>query len=284
MKDAAYAKINLSLDITGRRADGYHTLRTVMQSISLCDTVTLLEGDAGKIEVICSGGAPCGKGNTVYRAAEEFFRRTGKKGSASFRIEKRIPAQAGLGGGSADAAAALRLLNRRFQTGLSAENLREIGLSAGADVPFCVEGGTALAEGIGEKLTVLSPLPECWIAVCKPPEGISTREAYAAFDAPGRAETGSGSTGRLLAALKTGSLPDAAAGLGNMFEAGNAPGSVRAIKARMASAGALGACMTGSGSAVFGLFGGETAARQCADGLRGLFPQSFLCRPIRSYG
>lgn len=157
MKDAAYAKINLSLDITGRRADGYHTLRTVMQSISLCDTVTLLEGDAGKIEVICSGGAPCGKGNTVYRAAEEFFRRTGKKGSASFRIEKRIPAQAGLGGGSADAAAALRLLNRRFQTGLSAENLREIGLSAGADVPFCVEGGTALAEGIGEKLTVLSP-------------------------------------------------------------------------------------------------------------------------------
>jgi 4-diphosphocytidyl-2-C-methyl-D-erythritol kinase len=255
-----------------------------MQSISLCDTVTLLEGDAGKIEVICSGGAPCGKGNTVYRAAEEFFRRTGKKGSASFRIEKRIPAQAGLGGGSADAAAALRLLNRRFQTGLSAENLREIGLSAGADVPFCVEGGTALAEGIGEKLTVLSPLPECWIAVCKPPEGISTREAYAAFDAPGRAETGSGSTGRLLAALKTGSLPDAAAGLGNMFEAGNAPGSVRAIKARMASAGALGACMTGSGSAVFGLFGGETAARQCADGLRGLFPQSFLCRPIRSYG
>lgn len=157
MKDAAYAKINLSLDITGRRADGYHTLRTVMQSISLCDTVTLLEGNAGEIEVTCSGGAPCGKGNTVYRAAEEFFRSTGKKGGVSFRIEKRIPAQAGLGGGSADTAAALRLLNRRFQAGLSAENLRDIGFQAGADVPFCVEGGTALAEGIGEKLTVLSP-------------------------------------------------------------------------------------------------------------------------------
>lgn len=276
---AACAKINLALDITGRREDGYHLLRTVMQSVSLCDRVALAAAERGKIEVKCDGpDVPGGPDNTVFRAAEAFFQRTGIGGGARFQIRKQIPRQAGLGGGSADAAAALRLLDRRFGAGLSARELREIGLKVGADVPFCVEGGTALAGGIGEELEPLPALPPCAIVICKPGRGVSTREAYEAFDHSG--QSGSFFADSAAEALHSGSLSAVAGSLGNAFEAACPVPEVRRIEEAMLSRGALGACMTGSGSAVFGLFASENSAARCGDALREEFPECFLCRPV----
>ncbi len=278
MNSRAYAKINLSLDVTGRREDGYHTLRTVLQGISLCDEVELSDSEGG-ISVSCDeGDVPCGPGNTVWKAAIAFFRSSGIRGrGVRFRIWKRIPRQAGLGGGSADAAAALRLLNRRFHTAFSPGQLQKIGLQAGADVPFCVLGGTALAEGIGEVLTPLSPLPDCWIVICKPPTGISTREAYLAFDRVGKHSNAF--TESMEKAVRGGSLEKIGESLENAFETVLFLPEVRKIKRDMISLGALGSCMTGSGSAVFGLFDSKAAAFRCLQFLKENYPDSFLCRP-----
>lgn len=279
MKAQAYAKINLTLNITGRREDGYHAMRMVMQSVSLCDTVTLLDSPESGV-VSNTEGIPCGPENTVRKAAEAFFAACPVTASgASFCVRKSIPQQAGLGGGSADAAAALVLLNRRFGTGLSREELCRLGLSVGADVPFCLYGGTALAEGIGERLSALPALPPCRILICKPPLGISTKEAFAAFDRSGGAAADD--TDAMLEALRTGCLPEIAARLGNAFERVRAPDEVRAIESAMLESGALGACMTGSGSAVFGLFYEKNgAAALCRDRLLEQYPETFLCRPV----
>lgn len=281
-KTRAYAKINLTLDITGRREDGYHTMRMVMQGISLSDTVTLL--DAREFGVVCSTEqVPCGPENTVQKVAAAFFSSCGiREPRVSFCIRKNIPQQAGLGGGSADAAAALVLLDRHFGTGLSREELCQIGLSAGADVPFCLLGGTALVEGIGEKLSPLPPLPPCRILICKPPAGVSTQEAFAAFDhSYGKAVA---YTDAMLDPLKAGNLPGIAAGLGNAFEQlCGLSQEAGEIEADMLAGGALGAAMTGSGSAVFGLFEEkDEAAVRCRDRLLEKYPETFLCRPFGS--
>ena len=279
LTESACAKINLTLDITGRRKDGYHTLRSVLQSVSLCDRVFLFPAENGTVTVECSAAdVPCGAENTVLQAAEAFFRRSGTRGGARFKIEKRIPRRAGLGGGSADAAAALRLLNRFFGTRLSAHALREIGLEAGADVPFCVEGGAALAEGVGELLRPLPGLAPCTFVICKPAPGVSTGEAYAAFDRSGR--FGDVFTGAMLQALRSGELSAVAPRLGNVFESVCAVPEVRGIRDRLLACGALGACMTGSGSAVFGLFDSESRASRCAGAMRAEYPDCFLCRPV----
>ena len=184
MEILAPAKINLSLDVVGRRADGYHLLRTVMQSISLCDTVSLSASGQGKAEVFCDDKSVSPGENTVLRAAQAFSEETGLRGNDGLRftVRKRIPTQAGLGGGSADAAAALKLLNTFYGAGISEERLRRIGLMVGADVPFCLMGGTALAEGIGEKLQKVPSLPPCEIVVCRPKTGVCTGRAYEIFD------------------------------------------------------------------------------------------------------
>lgn len=280
-KIQAYAKINLTLDIAGRREDGYHTMRMVMQSISLSDTLSLADLPAG--QVLCDGGeVPCGPENTVCKASDAFFSSCRKvpEARASFRIRKSIPQQAGLGGGSADAAAALALLNERYGAGLSMEKLCRLGLAVGADVPFCLYGGTALAEGVGEKLSRLPPLPPCRIVICKPRVGISTKEAFAAFDASGTA--GTRHTDAMLRALEIGSLPEIATCLGNAFETVCTPKEIREIESSMLTQGALGACMTGSGSAVFGIFPEEDggAAALCRDRLLVSYPETFLCRPV----
>ena len=279
LAEPAYAKINLTLDITGRREDGYHTLRSVLQSISLCDRVFLFSAESGTVTVECDAAdVPCGAENTVLRAAGAFFRRSGVCGGARFKIQKRIPRRAGLGGGSTDAAAALRLLNRFFGARLSARELRKIGLEAGADVPFCVEGGAALAEGVGELLRPLPGLPPCALVICKPEAGVPTAEAYAAFDRSGR--PGDVFTGAMLQALRAGALSAVASRLGNAFESVCGLPEVRGVRDRLLACGALGACMTGSGSAVFGLFDSECRASRCANALRAEYPVCFLCRPV----
>lgn len=281
-KMRAYAKINLALDIAGRREDGYHAMRMVMQDISLSDTVTLL--DSREFGVVCSTEqVPCGPENTVRKAAAAFFSSCGIcEPRVSFCIRKNIPQQAGLGGGSADAAAALVLLDRHFGTDLSRGELCRLGLSAGADVPFCLLGGTALVEGIGEELSPLPPLPPCRILICKPSAGVSTKEAFAALDRSGGGAAAY--TDAVLDALKVGNLPKIAANLGNAFERlCGLPQEVEEIEAAMLTGGALGAAMTGSGSAVFGLFGeNDEAAVRCRDGLLEKYAETFLCRPVGS--
>ncbi|WP_411677738.1 4-(cytidine 5'-diphospho)-2-C-methyl-D-erythritol kinase [Caproicibacter sp.] len=276
----AYAKINLTLDITGKLPNGYHTIRSVFQSITLSDRVSLTETSDGEIHL--SGRVkelPCGKENTVYRAAEAFFQATGLKNpGVSFFLEKRIPWQAGLGGGSADAAAALRLLNRTCHTALSEAELSEIGLTVGADVPFCLLNGTALAEGIGEKLTRLPPLPPCRIVVCKPEAGIGTKQAYEALDRSGIFFDCD--TDRMLEALRRGDFSEIAAQTGNAFEKTVPLPEIKKIKRRMLEAGAAAACMSGTGSAVFGLFDRQDREKSCADDLRQIYPNVFVCKPF----
>lgn len=279
--ESACAKINLTLDVTGKRPDGYHTLRSVFQSVTLCDRVTLSEGAAGEIRVASNRpDLPCGRDNTVRRAAEAFFSAAGiENPGVSFRIEKSIPWQAGLGGGSADAAAALRLLNRYFPAALSGGDLARVGLSVGADVPFCLRNGTALAEGIGERLTLLPPIPDCSILLCKPCGGIGTKEAYQALDRSGG--FADRFTGPMLEALSGGDLTGVAKCVGNAFEPLAPLPEIARIKKEMMAFGAAAACMTGTGSAVFGLFEQKEPARSCASGLSRFFRDVFLCAPWR---
>lgn len=278
----AYAKINLTLDITGRRSDGYHTLNSVMQSISLHDDITIKSTCDKKISVFCDEKAiPCGKDNIVYRAAELFFLYSGiQSEGVSFYIKKHIPLQAGLGGGSADAAAAIKLLNCFYCTGFSTEQLCRIGVKAGADVPFCIRCGTAFAQGIGDKIVNVSPLPDCIILICKPDLGISTAEAYAIADREGFGDIKY--TENMICALAHNNLSQAALYLGNCFENILKQEEIFKIKSAIVSAGASGACMTGSGSAVFGLFKNGTEAEQCKNKLLEKYNHVFLCNPVRA--
>lgn len=276
----ANAKINLTLDVTGKRPDGYHTICSVFQSVTLCDRLSLSDAPDRELHVLCDRPElSCGWDNTVRRAAEAYFQAAGVRAGVSFFLEKRIPWQAGLGGGSADAAAALRLLNRFFDDRFSDRELLKIGCSVGADVPFCLFGGTALAEGIGEKLTRLPPIPDCRIVICKPSAGIGTREAYEALD---RQKRGSKFTGPMLEALGSGGFRQVACSVGNVFEEAFSLPQSRRAKRMMLEAGAAGACMTGTGSAVFGLFERAGQAQLCLEQLAGFFSETYLCRPADS--
>ena len=175
------AKINLTLDVTGRRDDGYHTVKMVMQSVTLHDTVKveITHGEKKPRGIVLSCNLPylpLDEHNLAYRAADLFYQQTGTLlETCEIHIEKRIPVAAGLAGGSTDAAAVLRALNTLHETGLTDDELCEMGLKLGADVPYCLRGGTMLAEGIGEELTALSPMPHCWVVLCKPPFAVFTK-------------------------------------------------------------------------------------------------------------
>ena len=281
MQIKAYAKINLALDITGRRADGYHLLDMAMHTISLCDVLTL-KREASGLSVACGrADVPCGEGNTVHRAATAFFQAIDRVPDVSISMEKHIPSQAGLAGGSADAAAALHALNAMYGAKLDVKALCGIGLTVGADVPFCVRGGCARVRGIGEILEPLPALPPCWVVVCKPSVGVDTRAAYRAADERGGG-LGSAHTQRVARALSAGNLAAVGASLGNAFEDVLQLPEVESIKAQMRAAGALGACMTGSGSAVYSLFERREIAEACAAFLRKAYPQTFLCQPLEA--
>lgn len=278
MKLKAYAKINLTLDVTGKREDGYHLLDTVMQSVDVYDEITLLREEAPGVRLMCNHHyLPTNEKNTAYRAAVRFFEACGLSAEGlSISIDKRIPSRAGMGGGSADAAAVLRGLNEMYQQGLSLEALSEMGTKIGADVPFCVMGGTARCRGIGEQLEPVVPLPDCHLLICKPPAGMSTPRAFALMDRyPSSSRR---ATPKMLQALEAGSLPMVAKALGNRFDETMRLVQVRDIKKRMLSSGALGSMMTGSGSAVYGIFDTREKAENAAELLqeRG---ELFLSRP-----
>lgn len=279
MQVQAYAKLNLSLDILRRREDGYHDLQMVMQSISLADTLTITPG-AGRMDTNLSY-LPADGRNLAQAAAAAFRAATGLDIQVDIAIQKRIPVCAGLAGGSSDAAAVLRALNEHTGAGLSPERLAKIGEAVGSDVPYCVLGGTALAEGRGEVLTPLSPLPPCHVAVCKPSFPISTPQLFARVDT--KKITRRPDTQGLIAALGRGDLPDVARRMYNVFEDVLEPrrrAQIDAIKAQLIDCGALGASMTGSGPTVFGLFLDESAAHRAVKALQEQYREVFLAQTV----
>lgn len=278
MKIKAYAKINLTLDITGKREDGFHTLDTIMQSVSLYDEVELLRKEEPGLRLRCDKEyLPVDTKNTAYRAAALFLEYCGLAGKGvEVGLNKSIPTRAGLGGGSADAAAVLWGLDRLFETGLGFSKLIELGSRVGADVPFCVHGGTCRCTGVGEIVEPVSPMPPCFLVLCKPPAGMSTPRAYARVDRFPLSRVQA--TPKMLEALETGDLRQIGRRLSNRFDETMRLMQVKRIEKIMLSMGAFGSMMTGSGSAVYGVFDGEEKAENCAAILKS-HGQVFLARP-----
>lgn len=277
----AYAKINLTLDVLGKRPDGYHDLSMVMQSVSLADQVIIREtGEEGFTLKTDLGFLPGADKNIAGVAARAFARHTGADLSGlEIELQKHIPVCAGTAGGSSDGAAVLRGLNRWFSCGLSLRHLAEIGEEVGSDVPYCVLGCTALAEGRGEKLTCLPALPDCHIVLCKPGFSVSTPELFRRIDElklrfhP--------DTAGVLAALEEGDLAGVSRRMFNVFEEA-LPAQRRAvveeIKSTLLSRGALGACMSGTGPTVFGIFDNAESAQSVADELKQSYAETFLTK------
>ena len=278
----AHAKLNLTLDVLGRRPDGYHDLKMIMQEIALGDALELELGTGQSWRMECSTGEiPCDDSNLCIKAARLFFRAANIDcGGLTVHLTKYTPSCAGMGGGSADGAAVLRLLWEHYDRPISREMLFSLAEQTGSDVPFTLLGGTALAEEKGQVLTALPKLPDCTIVVCKPDFPISTPALFRAID---EAEiVARPDTDGMLAALEQGELPGIAHRLSNVFTpvvAKDHPeiGEIRDI---MLSSGALGAEMTGSGPTVFGLFSDELRAAQCHTLLKQRFRDTFLTHPV----
>jgi len=276
----AYAKINLTLDILEKREDGYHLLKMIMQSVSLSDRVSVRTEDTGRIALVCSvDGVPCDESNTAYRAARAFFEAAGIENEGlSIKIKKRIPFGAGLGGGSADAAAVIRILDVLYETKLSDHALLEIGEKVGADVPFCLTGGTMLAEGIGNILLPLPDLEDGFFVIVKPAAHSATGAAYRRWDE--LESTAHPDTEKAAEAIFEHDLRHLGEQIGNVFEEVVEGGEEREeIKRVMREHGALGASLSGSGSAVFGFFETKSDAEDCKKALEERFEEVFLCRP-----
>ena len=302
----ANAKINLFLDITGRRGDGYHTITGVMQAVSLADAVTVeitepvgmhlcvmgpRPGAAETITLTCSNpDLPTDRRNLAWRAAEAFFAATGRGcRTLSIHIDKHIPASAGMAGGSTDAAAVLSALNELFDHPLTPAALCEVGLTLGADVPFCIMGGAQITEGVGERLTPLPALPDCALVVACAGEGVSTPGAYKALDgmyggfAPEAYTPRMAQLDRLTAALRGGDLDGVCGSMFNIFEAAVLPERpvARMIKETLLSAGAVAAMMSGSGPSVFGVFPkGDGGVQRALDALKEREIPAWVCVPM----
>ena len=257
IREMAFAKLNLTLDVLDKRPDGYHEMETVMQSVGLCDEVDITITDGPGIEVdISREDLPKGIHNLAGKAAQEFLSYVNRPDiGVKVYITKNIPDRAGMAGGSSDAAAVIRGLDRLLETGLSEEELLQICAKVGSDVAFCLRGGACLARGRGEILTALPPMPDCDIAIVKPDFSVSTQELFAALDGIDVAKRPD--TAGFLDALRSGSLYDAGALMVNVFEEALPDRERRVVenvKRAFTGMGALGAAMTGTGSAVFGVF------------------------------
>ena len=274
----ACAKINLTLDITGKRSDSYHDLRSIMQSVSLVDTVTLEQNDSGAVTLSCSTeGVPCDERNIAVKCANVFYKETGIECKGlHIDIKKKIPMQAGLAGGSADGAAVLFGLNEMYDRPLTEEELILAGKQVGADIPFCLIGGTALAEGIGEKLTKLEKIPDCFFVIVKPDIGISTAQAYGAVDKAGF--NGQPHTDNALCCLND--LAQLGKSLYNDFEQALRIEPIIELTGKLKDfPGCLGSCMSGSGSAVFAVFEDREDAEACHTAIQCKYPFAEVVRP-----
>lgn len=260
----ARAKINLGLDVLRKREDGYHDVRMVMQTIGIYDRLIITKIPEEDIRIKSNlFFLPVNENNLIYKAAKLLKDRCGFAGGVEIDLNKFIPVSAGLAGGSTDAASTLFGINRLFDLGLSTKDLMELGVSIGADVPYCVMRGTALAEGIGEKLTALPPLPRCWILIAKPPINVSTKLVYESLDMNGvdRHPDIDG----LIDAIKRQDINGVCSLMGNVLENVTVPlyPVIESIKNDMMDNGAINAMMSGSGPTVFGIFPDEETILKC---------------------
>lgn len=283
----AYAKINLGLDVLRKRPDGYHEVKMIMQSISLADTLELKKLPEETIRLI--NGAeqdnpevPMDKTNLIYRAIDLIKQKYAISEGIEATLTKRIPVAAGMAGGSTDAAAALKGMNQLFALGLSEQELCELGVTLGADIPYCIMGGTALSEGIGERLTPLPPMPECWILIAKPPISVSTGFVYGNLKA--NELTVHPDIDGMTEAIQHNDLHGITSRLGNVLETVTIPAhpEIAVIKDRMLDYGAMQALMSGSGPTVFGIFAEEEQAAEAGTAIQkeGLSGQVYLTKPI----
>jgi 4-diphosphocytidyl-2-C-methyl-D-erythritol kinase len=263
MKVKAYAKINIGLDITGRREDGYHLIDTIMQTVDLCDELDIEESRIPGITMTCDcPGLSCDDSNLVVKAAKLMLP---PEAGITIALHKVIPMGAGLGGGSADAAAVLKALNDMFEIGYEKGRLDSIGVTLGADVPFALHAGTIRAEGIGQILTRLPSLPKWYVLIVKPCESISTADVYKGYDHMWFSENARPDMNKLTAAVRLQDIDTVASTAGNILEkvtVREVP-RIREIRTQMRTGGAVGTQMTGSGTAVWGIFRDRESAQAC---------------------
>lgn len=280
--EPAYAKINLTLDVLGKRDDGYHDLKTVMQTISLRDDIEIDVGTKNSWTLSCDKpGIPCDERNLAWKAAKVYCDTMNKDPEGlAIRITKRIPSQAGLGGGSADAAAVLRALNRHFGSPLSIWALAELGAQIGSDVPFCVVGGTVMCEGRGERMRKLPDMPDCVVVVCKPEFSISTPELYRVIDEQAIARRPDHQA--MESALLSGDLLKLGQNLCNVFDPVVTADHLELnyIKSIFHSYGSVGHQMSGSGSAVYCLVSEFELAAVICNMLKDNYPEVYISKPV----
>ncbi len=275
----ALAKINLGLDVTGKRADGYHEVRMVMQTIHLYDRLYIRKTREPGIKIRTNlPFLPVNESNLVYRAADLLMKEFEIREGVSVELSKRIPVAAGMAGGSTDGAATLYGMNQMFELGLNRRELMERGLKLGADVPYCLMRGTALAEGIGEVLTPLSPMIKCPVLIAKPPVSVSTKLVYSGLKLD--RDTVHPNIDELLKDIRFRNMKGICRHMGNVLESVTVPlyPVIAEIKERMRAKGARAALMSGSGPTVFGLFEDEGTARRALEDMRisGLAKQIYL--------
>lgn len=277
----AYAKINLGLDVIRRLPNGYHEVKMVMQSIGLCDELTLEKAGEGIVLTTDHPELSCGEDNLICKAAKLMFDTYQIPGGIRIHLEKNIPIAAGMAGGSTDAAAVMKGINRLFDLEVPLEQLMELGVSIGADVPYCILGGTALAEGIGEKLTPLTPAPDFYILIAKPEISVSTKYVYENLDIAGI--TRHPDIDGMVLSIDSGSLQGILDRMGNVLESVtvSAYPVIDALKRRIRELGAINSLMSGSGPTVFGIFLSERAAEFAYEQLKNekLAKEVFLTTP-----
>jgi 4-diphosphocytidyl-2-C-methyl-D-erythritol kinase len=272
------AKINLSLDVIGKREDGYHLLRMIMQSVSLFDVVTIKSGQ-DNIRVFCENkDVPCNESNIAFKAAKLILEKYKIEDGVHIFIEKNIPIAAGLAGGSTDAAGVIKGINELYKLNLTIQEMMDIGLKIGADVPYCIIGGTALAEGIGEKLTRLEPIKETWCVLAKPPIAVSTVEVYKGLKLDELTEHPE--TDRIISYIENGDIESIGQNMVNVLETVTIKkySVISEIKNVMMGFHALGSMMSGSGPTVFGLFADKDTAEKCYNKIREDFKEVYLVK------
>ncbi|ALP89265.1 MULTISPECIES: 4-(cytidine 5'-diphospho)-2-C-methyl-D-erythritol kinase [Clostridium] len=280
MKIKAYAKINIALDVVGKREDGYHLLKMIMQTVDLYDVIEITKIDSD-IKLICNKPyVPIDERNLAYKAAKLFKETYNIEDGVSINLTKNIPVSAGMAGGSTDAAGVLKLMNRIFNINASDEELRALGLKLGADVPYCINGGTALCEGIGEKITQLKPFNDKIVVIVKPPFGVSTKEVYKDFDLSKvifhpRTED-------IIRAMENDDIHFVSNNMKNLLENVTLRKHrvILNIKESMRSYDALGTMMSGSGPTVFAFFDDMLKAQICYDEMKKKYKDVFLSRTI----
>lgn len=269
----AYGKLNLSLDIVGKREDGYHLVCMVMQTVDLYDELTIQKTDKPGIQLTTDRpDLPTNEDNLIYKAAKLLFDEFQIKGGVSIHLKKQIPVAAGMAGGSADCAATLLGINTLFDLKLTEQDLQKRAVTMGADIPYCIMGGTALSEGIGEVLTPISPVPDCHVLLVKPNIDISTKWVYQTLR--WNTLTSHPDTKKMLSALEAQSLSEVSSTMENVLETVTIPAYpvIASIKEKLLSLGAINAMMSGSGPTVFGLFPEQAAGEKAYSICKELYP------------